>query len=356
MNTARNTKRNVLLALTGTAIAVMVGLASRSAQPSEQEARKMNTFTQNMQTYCVGRFLIGAPQEATPREGTYGFRIAEIRPAQKSTVPVDERLRGLDRALAERVSAQLTWKDGYGDPMGPAQVFKPEFNIRSIWFGKAGAGYKDSDRMEGFVVRPDGNFEFETNATTVKRVQEFNDLLIEIAPTLSVRHNNVIPTQSGFCFSNGFAALHPKHGEGVEWGWALSSYPGVRFGLRIKSNTDILKEGILDREAGILKSIEQALGKEAPSTIQTLRKRRFDLDGMAAQEWLKELRGPSTEYEFTLDIPGKPNDLANPFITLSLRVGDLNKKGDVKPSLTPGEAIALWDAVIQTLRLRPGAV
>lgn len=346
----------LIAAVAATALAATAWLWPHNTQPSQQDTQTMKTFTENMTTHCVGRFLIDAPIGADTGEGSYGFQIAAIKPIQKSTQPVEDRVQRLDRELAGRVAAQATWKSGYGKPLDPAQVFSPRPEVRSIRYGKPDSDDESSDKMDGYVVRPGGMFVFNTSAIADERVKEFNDFLTEIAPTLSLRENSSIPTQRGFCFDDGFIAMNPKRGESVEWGWSLPGHPKVYFGLSARTNDDKVGPGVLDREAGILKEIQAAVGADAMGTLRTLRKRRFDLNGMAAQEWLTEITDDAPEYQFDLEIPGKPNDLGNPRFSLSLKVGGSSIKGHVKPSLTTGEAIALWDAVIQTLRLRPGAV
>ena len=352
-STRRRTLTLTLVAITASALIL---LWPSNAQPSQQDIQAMKTFTDNMTTHCVGRFLIAAPKGDIDAEGNYGFQIASIKPLQKTQLPVQNRLGQLDEELTRRVVAQSTWKSLYKKPLQPAVRSAPQPNIRSIWFGEPDTGDSDSTMMEGYVVQSAATFVFTTSAIAPARVEAFNSFLVEVAPALSIRDNATIPTSPGFCFDNGFIAMKPAKGESADWSWDLPGHADVRFNLSLHTNSKTIPQGILDRESTILKNFELLVGKDETSRIKTLRKRRFDLNGMAAQEWLKELRGSSTEYEYTLDIPGKPNDLANPSLSLSLRVGDLNKKGDVKPSLTPGEAIALWDAVIQTLRLRPGAI
>lgn len=346
----------LIAAVAAAALSATAWLWPHNMQPSQQDTQTMKTFTENMTTHCVGRFLIDAPIGADTGEGSYGFQIAAIKPIQKSTQPIEDRVQRLDRELAARVAAQATWKSGYGKPLDPAQVFSPRPDVRSIRYGKPDSDDEGSDKMDGYVVRPGGMFVFNTSAIADERVKEFNDFLTEIAPALSVRENSSIPTQRGFCFDNGFIAMNPKRGERIGWGWDLPGHPGVSFGFGTTTNDDKVGEGILDREGASLKELQAAVGLAAMANIKTLRKRRFDLNGMAAQEELVEITDAKPEYQFNLEIPGKPNDLANPRITMSLQVGNFSKGGRDKPSLTTGEAIALWDAVIHTLRLRPGAV
>lgn len=339
----------LIAAAAAAALPAAIWLWPHNTQPSRQDTQTMKTFTDNMTTHCVGRFLIDAPTGADMAEGNYGLRIAAIKPIQKSTQPVEERLRRLDRELAARVAAQATWKDGYGDAMESAFAYSPQATVRSIWYGKPDTGRKISDQMDGYVVRPDGTFVFETSAYDQDNIKEFNDFLIEIAPTLSVRENSTIPTSPGFCMNGGFIAMNPKRGESTGFGWwALPGHPDVRFGFGTSTNDDKVRVGQLDQEGATLREMGSLI-----KDMKTIRKRRFDLNGMAAQEWSVEFTD-IPQYEFSIEIPGAPNDNARPFISMSMRVGDAQSK--IKPSLTTGEAIALWDAVIQTLRLRPGAV
>lgn len=349
-------RRTFALTLAAIAATALILLWPSNAQPSQQDIQAMKTFTDNMTTHCVGRFLIAAPKSDIDAKGNYGFQIAKIKPLRKTRVPVQDRLGLLDAELARRVEAQSTWQSLYKKPLQPAVRAAPQANIRSIWYGEPNTGDNESIMIDGYVLSQDSDFLFYASAFDASDAAEFNAFLVELAPALSIRDNATIPTSPGFCFDNGFIAMKPARGESAAWGWRLPGHADVRFNLRLHTNAKTIPQGILDREGAILKNFEVLVGKDEASRIKTLRKRRFDLNGMAAQEWLKELRGSSTEYEFSLDIPGKLNDLANPSMSLTLRVGDLNKKGDIKPSLTHGEAIALWDAVIQTLRLRPGAL
>ena len=335
--------------LMAVAAAATVALAAawlwpHNMQPSQKDRQTMQTFTEHMTTHCVGRLLIDAPAGANPGEGSYGFQIAEIKPVQKSPQPVEDRLRRLDRELAEREIIQRTQKDAYGDPIAPAKLYQPAANVRSIWY----IADPSAEVMDGYVLRPDGTFVFNTNAYDQHDIQEFNDFLLQIEPALSVRENSTIPTTPGFCINDGFIAMKPEKRESASLAWDLPGHPDVRFSLGTQSNDDEVPEGHLDRESETVAQLGALM-----NSVKTLRKRRFEFLGMPAQEWSVEFTD-QPQFDFRIEIPGEPNDKAKPFITLSMVVGNALTK--IKPSLTTGEAIALWDAVIQTLRPRPGAV
>jgi hypothetical protein len=318
----------------------------RDANPSTKDIQKMSSYTEKMTTHCVGRFLIDVPQKATLSEGSYGLRIASLKTKTISPLPQAELLRKLDAALTQRAAMLAHQPRELGDETKFFARYQPSGNTHSIRYAKG-----DGDEvMDGYVVTDGRVFELQTSAIGEGRIKELNDFLLEVAPTLRARENSEIPTTPGFCFNGGLVTMNPKRGENASWGWTLDGHPDVYFGISIRSNGDKVEPGRLDREVEVIKELGELI-----SDVRTLRKRRLLVGGMKAQEWSVVLTGDALEYNLEIEIPSAPNDNAAPSITMSLRAGGHNKDGKVAPSLTEGEALALWDAVVPTLRLRPGA-
>ena len=61
-------------------------------------------------------------------------------------------------------------------------------------------------------------------------------------------------------------------------------------------------------------------------------------------------------YGFKWEAPGKEESLAEPNLNASLRVGESAYATNRESFATDEEALELWDAVIDSIRLRPGAV
>ncbi|MDT6960113.1 T6SS immunity protein Tli4 family protein [Cupriavidus sp. SZY C1] len=61
-------------------------------------------------------------------------------------------------------------------------------------------------------------------------------------------------------------------------------------------------------------------------------------------------------YGFKWEAPGKEESLAEPNLNASLRVGESAYASNRESFATDEEALELWDAVIDSIRLRPGAV
>ena len=310
----------------------------------------MQAFTDRMKTYGVGRFLIDAPATVSDASGNYETQIAsvEARPSPyKSAASV---LQALDLQLQQR-EADLR-----------SQPLSPRSSSRFLGLSKGGAavrvlyyltpGIEPDGKADGFVARDGGVFFFQTNANDEEDVKTLLNYLVEIELSLTMLASGEIPRTPGFCVGNGLIATNPKRGENVNgWAWTLPGHPELSFGISTSTNDAKARPAMLDREAGILSEVAPFL-----KHIKTLRKRRFDLNGMAAQEWLVETTDDAPEYHFDIEIPGRPNDNAHPFIKVNMTVGGSGENGYMKPSLSVGESLALWDALIQTLRLRPGAI
>ena len=319
----------------------------RDVNPSTKDIQKMSTHTEKMTTHCVGRFLIDVPQKATMSEGSYEFEIASLKTKTTSPLPQAELLRKLDAEMAQRAAGLARPPTELGDKTKFHARYQPGVSTRSMRYIKSNG----DDVMDGYVVTDGRIFELQTNTNDDNDVKELNDFLMELAPTLRARETSEIPTTPGFCFDGGLTSMNPKRGENVSWGWDLEGHPDVHFGLSIRTNGNKVGPGIVEREGEFIKEMGALI-----SQVRMLRKRHLVLSGMKAQEWSMTDTSEKSDYYFQIEIPGLPNDNSAPKISMSLSVGGNGKDGYVAPSLSEGKALALWDAVVPTLRLRPGAI
>ena len=77
--------------------------------------------------------------------------------------------------------------------------------------------------------------------------------------------------------------------------------------------------------------------------------------------WAEEILVAGTQdgkrgYGFKWEAPGKPNSLAEPQLNLELEVGESAYTTNAQSFSSDEEALALWDAIVDSIRLRPGAV
>ncbi len=342
--------RRQWLSITGTgAVAVGSWLWLRDAEPRRKDLQAMQTFTEHMKTHCVGRFLIDAPASVVDVSGNYESQIAsaEARPGPYKSAQA--ALQAVDRELEQR-EADLRRQ--------PA----PEGGSRFLGLSQGGAAVRVLYRLDasvqpigladGYVARDGGVFFFQTNANDPGDAKELLDDLVDMESALTILAPDELPSTPGFCIGRGLIATNPARGENVNgWSWTLPGHPDVTFGMATRTNGMKIEPGIVDREASIL---EEA-GARLMSSVSTLRKRRFEIAGLPAQEWSVEVTDHRPELQFATEIIGAVNDNAHPRISLSMQVGGSKASGYMTPSLTTGEALALWDAVTRTLRPRPHA-
>lgn len=77
--------------------------------------------------------------------------------------------------------------------------------------------------------------------------------------------------------------------------------------------------------------------------------------------WAEEILVAGTQngkrsYGFKWEAPGKANSLAEPQLNVELEVGESAYQTNAQSFTNDDEALAVWDAIVDSIRLRPGAV
>lgn len=177
--------------------------------------------------------------------------------------------------------------------------------------------------------------------------------LNKVAKNLRLRQSDEIPTEIGTCIDGGFVGFRPEY-EHISLGIRLKEFPDVHFSVELTRNHDHIPERS-DLETR-LKSAEKDGGnwyarikffRRAPRQIGSWHGAEA-LTLKPAQEKEKE------SHEFHFISMGAPNDSLQPRISMQLDTGASDRrKGAVKPSLTDEEAVALWDKLTSSIRVRP---
>jgi hypothetical protein len=184
----------------------------------------------------------------------------------------------------------------------------------------------------------------------------------DVARRLRVRGEDEVPADPGICIDSGFVAEDAgRYYELISTGFRFPEYPDVSFSvMTIKSNRvnpdDSLEVAL--REA-------KDMAKEAGegrwySQIKTLRHGKREMGGWEGSEQLARLppqpktKGKPSYHEFVFKSIGVANDVFRPYVNMEMSTGvDENDKGEVPPSLKDEEAVALWDTLTRSIRVRP---
>ncbi|WP_423192225.1 T6SS immunity protein Tli4 family protein [Cupriavidus sp. H18C2] len=160
-----------------------------------------------------------------------------------------------------------------------------------------------------------------------------------------------VPEGIGFVVDDAVLAEDRFNSESWRMTIQLHAKPDVFFELTSYARRRVAP-GLRERAGGIVAGL---LGTVAG--FARLRDRARPVGPIQADEiLLASTQDGKRGYGFKWEAPGKEYSLAEPNLNASLRVGESAYATNRESFATDEEALELWDAVIDSIRLRPGAV
>lgn len=340
--------------LTTAVFALPIALACTSL-PSE--ARTMNTpridqLFATTKTVCFGRFVMDVPDSATVVPGPQAFG------------PDIESFPNDVKSLARRAKAKKDVVQAKAHTVDRAEVISlNEGPTPNSWILR----YWDSDiakevgveTFEVFLASSPHGFLYQSS--TAKSVGRTHEKLMQnvtyVATHLRARDPKEVPTEPGVCLDVGFIADDSgKFQEIFGLGLRFPELPDASFS--VSSNKDAQQgDSFEDRRA----EAKRAAFMVAPlatlfNKVKTLREGHLKVQQGQGSEAL--FRRPMEEggghwHEFQFEYTGKQFDHRNPSWDASLFTGINHDQAGAKPSsLTDAEAVALWDRLMASVRLR----
>lgn len=213
-------------------------------------------------------------------------------------------------------------------------------------------GYRDqgSYTVESFI--PIGDDLFIQHGASHPKDDSVNSLN-KTATLLRLRADDESPTETGVCIEGGFVALQPEF-ERASIGVRLKEFPDVHFSVAVVKNQDYLIES-----SGLEKRLDAAAkeGGSWYSRIKFFRRGPRQLGNWNGFEVLarKPAQEHTTEsHEFAFVSLGAVRDSLLPELDIKLDTGVKDDQtASVAPSITDEEAVALWDKLVSTIRVRP---
>lgn len=318
---------------------------------------RLQTMFDNTKTVCFGRFMIDVPVSAATVWG-------------RASVPV----------------TVLVYPNAVGEVRREARQFIKELeseqaiNLNNI---PLLISVEDTSRPEGQIVTGYDGFE-AIGTLVIKGFFKLNDagVIVKTRPLLSIkdqtkelirgiarrvreRGETEVPTEPGNCIEHGFLPDEsglPKEnpGELIEIGFRLKEFPDTHLSISIRPASRKFDESnTLEWQ---LKRLENTLKSEDPNHVRLKTKylRRGKRtnenwgDGFEALSRSPEQPEIHSIHDFGMDFQGVANDPLKPFINIQMQTGIAdNQAGAAKPLLTDAEAIAVWDKITSTIRVRP---
>ncbi|KWR74502.1 T6SS immunity protein Tli4 family protein [Pseudomonas sp. PI1] len=373
------TRKHILLSLIATAM--LLGACAygwrqwRLAHPDR--SHEMTALTQNMRTHCVGRLLIDLPEGSTWKPDASGATIGGIKLAVETDIRqerfkerVEKRWREVEAIKLDNYRKRYVRPSERHDPTANAAVFLYEFeyidgpNLQGVWS-------KDLFyQVEGY---------YWADGTLFKLGPALNgqEKIAELLPRLRARKADEVPSSPGLCLNGAFVMGYYDLAESEQ----ITGNFNLPYDLGLR-----IEHTLVHEPAGSLfQRDKESLGEAAAYMAATMstddfyddhkfrwaKLRAGELDG--EEGVVGAIQGTkSTGYETSIggvwEYPGLGKPSPRPMVNIKLNVPDIRttyipspaggfpKPQDVSQGPTEAEFFEVWDAVVASVRFRPGAL
>jgi hypothetical protein len=343
-------------------VAASVLLAA--CEPREWKTPNMTALTPRLQplfektkSVCFGRFMVDVPESATVSWGL-------------SYVPlgITIYLDGYDQVQEEEQKFVDELKNTKAIYLKEIPLFLSE-ETTSQPPGKIVTGYEGYDAINGLKINGyfklgKGGFIVDTRPLrddekgTVAEIKS-------IAQRLRLRAADEAPAEPGNCIEYAFLPDEPGGYqevplEHVRIGFRLKEFPDTHLSIYVAPSNPHFSEG--NSLEWRLEQLEKRQKAEDPNH-PLLKTRYFRRGPRQIRDWQNGWEGLSRSpdqpdahgfHDFALQVRGVPSDLLRPYADIRMQTGvGGNAAGAVKPSLTDEEAVAVWDKITSSIRVRP---
>lgn len=339
----------ICLLATATAIGLAQQLSYASTKKEAMEAaQEINAI--KMQTVCIGRFLIDVPDDAQ-----ISYRRAFIAGWTISSDSEETDAGFTERLAAKEAKLKLSKNDKGGARLESVKEIEGNraFGKILVHSREWTYGIENGKRVDSTFVAIDAlvringvSFDFAREIGRETDVQR----LLQFISQLGARHDGAIPHQPGFCFEDGFLSepLTAAQNERVAVFIGLKGHPDVA----IAANT---MAGLKPAASLLERDARSSVKQSNPSNFKSIRKGVRPIAGMAGEEMLQIVIEPNgtKSQDFMWESPGETDNVFHPIFTLEMNTGHGQPGHPINSSFTDAKALALWERISNSLRLRP---
>lgn len=298
-----------------------------------------------METHCLGRFLIDLPK-GTKVVADYTTLGSKVQTFTSITPEVfQERITTRHQELQDSTHSQG----------GSMFVDRDDISANHVtlvsWSSVASHRVYRYEEYQYFPAENvlyyftgEGTANIESRKRAAETQRKYSN---------QIRYRNVseVPKEEGFCICEGLIMNSTMNKEEMTVGFFFPDRPDVSMSLMSFVTA-------YDMDSKPLPSSR----KMRLAGNKVLRNKTRQWGASEATELLMKYKDDGKWfYQFELKIPSKGNTLDHPFMSISLEAGTYHGTDDKGEPITSAfvndkEALQLWDSVVGSLRLRPGAV
>jgi hypothetical protein len=329
-----------------------------------------NQLLVNPHPWCVGRFVINRPAQSemanesyeywgdkidinlNVRPGTFQHKIqareAELH-GKKRTINLpltNEMLRNRDNGIRE---TSASWLEKTASPTNSSRIL--------IYNEFGGGPAKDLFEQEGYVL-------VGTTMLIMKSRLRRSDIDKSIRLTsdeyqhITYRDSWAVPTEPGFCINGALIGGPSRNSEALIQAWTIPGAGSIVIDMR--DAVDV------DEQFSLLKNLSdlkhQLRDDGYSGHVKILRQGKRTVASMETEEVLFSIKADGVQlFRFYLLAPGKAKDVAHPHASIQLRLGEIPKEGVITAAeatspVDEAGAIQVWDELLDSMSLRPGAI
>lgn len=339
----------------------------------EKEENNVSELTRAMRTYCIGRHLVDLPESFQPSYRASSATLYFGRDENFETVEVQVVAQDVKpeqfEADVERRSAQIAAEKNESTN-GPMLLLKERVGTNAVLLRYHKSALSNRSHLHELHVLVSGAQLFLKAESYEGKYEGVEARLKRIA---SQARWVADPKQAGAGFCFGPLVIDADNDYEVG-GLRFRSGDRKHRDLRLSVDLSTFKRD--DQEP---KLIERARANFSAAGFKPhmLREGKAELAGMPAEEWIaRHSEDERTEHVFDIEAYPATAALATPVLQLQMETGgaipsaqagsglppyeppteSVPKSDEVGSSLSDGEAMAVWRAIVATVRARPGAV
>ena len=295
-------------------------------------------------TYCFGRYLIDIPVDAPVVASGNEYISTQIKFEKLDASGFDKQVQAKENKYKNNAEE--------GGQKYVKTIFSDSKNKRLIVSLADTLGYKIYGIDTYKIARPGSIFRTSDNNNSQKYLDNTIKAYETYLNTVRYRPTSNIPSEPGFCFENGFIPSEGKAPEDEQ----------ANLVFQFKNNPDVVIRVESVVYFGSQPSLLERLGQSnillrILSSVKTINKGAREMNGMHGEEYLTKYPSDDktgTASRMVWETMGRIADPLKPSIHLEVSTGEGSGGGVTVPSsLTDKQTMALYEQVLNSIRIRP---
>lgn len=348
---------------------LMCGLSACVQTASVEPVTMNNPLLADPRPWCIGRLIIDRPARSEVSYEKYEYWGDKIAVASNVSTPAFQRkvnmregeLRTEKRIMSVPLTDEMIRNGGNGlertDVPWLDQAVSPTPNSRLLIFKQAAA----ADRLftqEGYLLAGSTMLTM-TSGLRPDDIQDSIRLTTDEYRHITYRDDWTVPTERGFCIKGALIGGPSRNSELAEQTLVLQPGRPSAFVIKMRDAVDVDQQSSLLKTLPDLRRDLKAQGNSR--NVQIVREGRRQIAGMDAEEVLFSIREGNLQlFRFYLIAPGNPDSTAQPHTEIQLILGSASHStlppDQATSPVDEAGAIQVWDTLLNSMRLRPGAM